>query len=240
MLDVLLIREFSVEEINAQGVAKAFIDGARMVGILNEHNIVADIDQLAAQQPPRRELASPPLAGNVFRQAPLPVVPVSDDDDAEDNTAEDTDATDEPEATDSFSKPAAAAQEQLGKPATSTRMPLPASRPAPAATTDAIAHLFGFNTDAEAATIASVMPITRPSSTTSGITQSVPIPEIPGVQVSESASATPPSQPSAETSLLFRIQLAGPGLNTQLDVVDADDLALVRALLDKIERRLRR
>ncbi|RZJ90012.1 MAG: hypothetical protein EOO60_09410 [Hymenobacter sp.] len=67
MLDVLLIREFGVEEINAQSVAKAFIDGARMVGVLDEHNIVADIDQLAAQQPPRRELANPLPAANIFR-----------------------------------------------------------------------------------------------------------------------------------------------------------------------------
>ena len=67
MLDIMLIREFDVEEINAQGAAKAFIDGARMVGLLDERNMVADIDQLAAQQPHRRELASPELSTNSFR-----------------------------------------------------------------------------------------------------------------------------------------------------------------------------
>ncbi|WP_375416026.1 hypothetical protein [uncultured Hymenobacter sp.] len=67
MLDIMLIREFDVEEINAQSVAKAFIDGARMVGVLDERNMIADIDQLAAQQPPRRELASPELGANSFR-----------------------------------------------------------------------------------------------------------------------------------------------------------------------------
>ncbi len=67
MLDIMLIREFDVEEINAQGVAKAFIDGARMVGLLDERNTIADIDQLAAQQPSRRELASPELSPNSFR-----------------------------------------------------------------------------------------------------------------------------------------------------------------------------
>ena len=67
MLDIMLIREFDVEEINAQGVAKAFTDGARMVGLLDERNIIADIDQLVAQQPPRRELASPNLIANTFR-----------------------------------------------------------------------------------------------------------------------------------------------------------------------------
>ncbi|MEJ7663548.1 MAG: hypothetical protein WKG07_30395 [Hymenobacter sp.] len=72
MLDVLLMREFEVEEINAQSVAKAFIDGSRMVGLLDEHNTLTDIDQLAAQQPPRKELASPTPGPNVFRQAPSP------------------------------------------------------------------------------------------------------------------------------------------------------------------------
>lgn len=67
MLDVMLIREFDVEEINAAAVAKAFAEGARMVGLLDEHNIIVDIDQLAAQAPPRRELASPALAVNSFR-----------------------------------------------------------------------------------------------------------------------------------------------------------------------------
>ncbi|MFD1470455.1 hypothetical protein ACFQ48_19665 [Hymenobacter caeli] len=67
MLDVMLIREFDVEEINAAAVAKAFAEGARAVGLLDEHNTVADIDQHAAQTAPRRELASPPPTVNSFR-----------------------------------------------------------------------------------------------------------------------------------------------------------------------------
>ena len=67
MLDVMLIREFDVEEINAATVAKAFAEGARAVGLLDEHNTMADIDQLTAQAPHRRELASPTLAANPFR-----------------------------------------------------------------------------------------------------------------------------------------------------------------------------
>ena len=57
MLDVMLIREFGVEEINAQGVARAFVDGARMVGLLDENNTIADIDALSTKQAPRRQLA---------------------------------------------------------------------------------------------------------------------------------------------------------------------------------------
>ena len=67
MLDVMLIREFGVEEINAQNVANAFVEGARRVGVMDERNVVADIDQLAAQQPPRRELASTEMPLNLFR-----------------------------------------------------------------------------------------------------------------------------------------------------------------------------
>ncbi|MEJ7663549.1 MAG: hypothetical protein WKG07_30400 [Hymenobacter sp.] len=56
-----------------------------------------------------------------------------------------------------------------------------------------------------------------------------------------SVALPPPTAPATLTSeMLFRIQLAGPGINTQLDVTDAADLALVRALLDKIERQLNR
>jgi hypothetical protein len=98
MLDVLLMREFGVEEINAQGVAKAFIDGARMVNLLDENNVVADIDQLAAQQPPRRELANPIPAANIFRQIPQAAIPEGDQEDDDTDNADDaaeTEATDE-------------------------------------------------------------------------------------------------------------------------------------------------
>lgn len=229
MLDVLLIREFDVEEINAQSVAKAFIDGARMVGVLDENNIVADIDQLAAQQPPRRELASPPPAGNIFRQSPAPALPNTDD--REEDATETDDSSDEPEAT---SNTATAPAHNLPKPATPSRTPLPASRPAPAATTDAIAHLFGFNTPSSAPATPLPAPTPQPTPAATPNPHSLPTPDAP-----KPTTASPLTQPDT-SSLLFSIQLVGPGLNTQLDVVDVEDLALVRALLDKIERRLKR
>lgn len=235
MLDVLLIREFSVEEINAQSVAKAFIDGARMVGVLDENNIVADIDQLAAQQPPRRELASPPPAGNIFRQSPTPTAVTGE---AEDEESDEEGTSDEP-------GPAPALAAPQSKPAGTTRLPLPASRPAPAATTDAIAHLFGLQTGGTIATPttqAQVAPETGPiigaNATIAGsVANPIASTGTPGPTTS---AVTAPQATSDTEGLLFRIQLAGPGLNTQLDVVDADDLALVRALLDKIERRLKK
>ena len=81
MLDVMLIREFGVEEINAQGVAKAFVDGCRMAGLLDERNIIADIDALASQRTPHRELASPAPTLNTFRdEQELPATPKSEND----------------------------------------------------------------------------------------------------------------------------------------------------------------
>lgn len=53
MLDVILIKEFGVEEINSQGVAKSFIDGSRMMGLLNDDNIMADIDIVDIRKSPR-------------------------------------------------------------------------------------------------------------------------------------------------------------------------------------------
>jgi hypothetical protein len=232
MLDVLLIREFGVEEINAQSVAKAFIDGARMVGVLDENNIVADIDQLTAQQPPRRELASPPPAGNIFRQSPAPLIPAatSNDEPEEQESPEDEPSTDEETETNRLTASPA-------KPAVSTRLPLPASRPAPAATTDAIAHLFGLQSSpsapspTQAPLTTPVAPVAQSQATTTVAAQ----PQAPASTAVPIHLAAPLS---STDGLLFRIQLTGPGINTQLDVVDIDDLALVRALLDKIERRL--
>ena len=228
MLDVLLMREFGVEEINAQSVAKAFVDGAHMVGLLDEHNIVADIDQLAAQQGPRRELAGPTLAPNVFRQVPA-AQPLPDE-------------ADEPETpTDPDNPPLVAASSQTpgsmpeaatapsGTPQSPTtppvpvshQRPVPATRPAPPGTSDAIANLFGLG-----------QPSSKPAASPS--LASTPDP----VRPQPAAAATPTGQ--ASQPLLFHLELTGPGINTQLDVTEPEDLLLVRALLDKIERQLRR
>ena len=228
MLDVLLIREFGVEEINAQGVSKAFVDGAHMVGLLDENNMVADIDQLAAQQGPRRELASPALAPNVFRQVPSAASPAPEETETEPETEDTPDIPD----TDTTSRPSrsASAATQAPEPRATTlassgsQRPVPVSRPAPAGTSDAIANLFGLGQPAVPAPIASVGPSMAP-------------------EPARLAQTAPPVAPAATTApqqLLFRIELAGPGINTQLEVTDAEDLLLVRALLDKIERQLKR
>ncbi|QKG56438.1 hypothetical protein GKZ68_07210 [Hymenobacter sp. BRD128] len=231
MLDVLLIREFDVEEINAQSVAKAFVDGARMVGLLDEHNIVADIDQLAAQQPPRRELASPSPSPNVFRQSPAPIIPF----DSEETTSEPENELASAEVLPNT--PVA----RVTAPAPAEALPLPRAtllppvRTAPQATSDAIASLFGLGT----------APVSLPTGNSdSGPTESSyisPVYRSTDVNATTGAASAivTPSEIPTETGLIFRIQVAGPGLNTALEVIDAEDLALVRALLDKIERRLK-
>ena len=233
MLDVLLIREFGVEEINSQSVAKAFIDGARMVNLLDENNLVADIDQLAAQQGPRRELASPAPTGNAFRQLPAPNVPAT-------QALDDTEDLDENPDADVAAKPTLPDEDLAAN--RTTR--LPATRPAPAGTSDAIATLFGFN----AASGTSGAPTTPGPQQAAALSK----PDItePSLQVGNTpayhheSGATFPLQVSENEigklseGFLFRIQLTGPGINTQLDVTELDDLTLVRALLTKIERQL--
>lgn len=220
MLDVLLIREFDVEEINAQGVAKAFIDGARMVGLLDEHNIVADIDQLAAKQPPRRELASPQPEGNTFRQT-APTATASEAEPPAHEHQQDRDK----EPPSPVLPPATTGGRQ------SAGLPLPAIKTAPAATGDAIATLFGLAVGKATPMVEPVAPPTlRPDT---------PIADNPTV-----ISPEPPAASKTSTSTnqlpLFKLQLNGPGINTTLEVLDADDLFIVRALLDKIERQLKR
>ncbi|MDO7886306.1 hypothetical protein [Hymenobacter cheonanensis] len=236
MLDVLLMREFGVEEINAQGVAKAFVDGAHMVGLLDEHNMLADIDQLAAQQGPRRELASPPLAANVFRQVPAAAVPLADEPTAIETT-ESAAPVAAAEASERISQAAptkdSAVKEQRSPQTeiTGHQRPVPVSRPAPAATADAIANLFGLS-DAH-----SVSPPAPASAKLPPQPSAAPVNSTPTTAATISLK---PSSQSGSSPLLFRIDLSGPGINTQLDVTEAEDLALIRALLDKIERQLRR
>lgn len=116
MLDVTLIREFDVEEINAAAVAKAFTEGARVVGLLDEHNIIADIDQLAGQAQPRRELSSPAPVVNSFRATAAPPASIDEDDGSEGEGA-----------ADESTPPAPSAHSLAG----------------PTSATDAVASLFG-------------------------------------------------------------------------------------------------
>lgn len=238
MLDVMLLREFGVEEINAQGVAKAFIDGARMVAILDEQNIIADIDQLDAQQGPRKELSTSEMPLNLFKASAASVaaaLPLQE-------------------------RPA------LASPAT-TPLDSISTAPAfvpPTRATDAVSSLFGLDTDdlddtkeslsgSGAEQNTDVVP-RNPSARedlppiTGGISQTTvavsPAPVPTASYIPPVAALRPILQPGAQTgvpeALSFTIQINGPGLDTQLVIQDPEDLVLVSALLDKMRRQLTR
>lgn len=216
MLDVMLIREFDVEEINAAAVAKAFAEGARAVGLLDEHNTVADIDQLAAQAPPRRELASPVPTANSFRAAAAPGS----------NESEPSTAADEDEAA-------------------STSSPLPAARNAPTpGNSDAVASLFGLGgaPAAEAhrtAPVSSATTTPRPTAPAPAPVVPQPAPRVaPPVATARPLAIPTPALP-APSSTQFTVRLTGPGIDTQLEITHEDDLQLVQGLLEKIRRQLR-
>jgi hypothetical protein len=222
MLDVMLIREFGVEEINAQNVAKAFVEGARMVGVLDERNVVADIDQLAAQQPPRRELASTEMPMNLFR-APAAVTP------------------DTPGPADTFTSP---------RPSQTPTAPTPDSNNTKASlvpkvpSKDVVSALFGLDTD-DLEEDAEEMPPSTPerpqSSMKNEAMEAMPTPantspSVTGGSTTTRASSTPP--PVAATAVSFSIHITGPGMDTQFNIQDLDDVEIVRILLEKIRRQL--
>ncbi len=217
MLDVMLIREFDVEEINAQAVAKVFTDGARMVGLLDEQNVVADLDLLAAQAPPRRELASPPPATNTFRTAN----PTTDDTRAamprrEAAAAATLPALDAPTAT-----PTAP---QRPAPPGSAPPLIPRAMPPTGAPDDAIAQLFG---------LVSSAPRTAPATLSNAPNSPAAPRPVPVV-----AANAPDTFSNAATGPGYQLQLTGPGVNTALTIQDLDDLELAQAMLEKIRRQL--
>lgn len=217
MLDVMLIREFGVEEINAQGVAKAFVDGCRMVNLLDERNTMADIDASAGQQQPRRELSTPALARTTFNPE-LPVheedrLPLPKDD------------------THPLANPSDGAFDLTNRApgaATNTRKP----------SSDAVANLFGlFNGPDEIEQVG-----TEPVPVATSQEEK---PALPGVaeqpneieyQHQDIAAKQPPTLTQSSS---YQLQISGPGLNSVLSILEEEDLIIAQALLEKIRRQLR-
>ncbi|RTQ45687.1 hypothetical protein EJV47_24695 [Hymenobacter gummosus] len=220
MLDVMLVREFDVEEINAQGVAKAFVEGARMVDILDERNVIADIDQLSKDAPRRSGLASPEMGLNIFRpeednspgsaapERPAPVVaPVQI-------------------SAPSFADDAISSLFGLAPAATpAASIPAAAALVPPAATTP----------------VATAPPVAAPQTSTPATAASVPTPPH---GISAAAPVVLPESPAAqsvyEPGAAYTIRISGPGLDTQLSVQDEADLVIVQALLDKVRKHVQR
>ena len=230
MLDVMLIREFGVEEINAQGVAKAFVEGCRMVNLLDRHNIVADIDALATKQTPKRELASPVPSVNTFREL---------------EDAANTDTTiHRPVDTGTIESESDASQ-SLDFEKSIPAPPILRTTGAVTGTTDtdAVANLFGLSSIAARET---VLMHSSTDAASSSIPEPQQAPEIkasvtPGVKKDVSIKAAIPPAPAniQDDATEYQIQISGPGVNTNLSITEEEDISLAIALLEKIRRQLR-
>jgi hypothetical protein len=223
MLDVMLIREFGVEEINAQGVAKAFVEGCRMVGLLDERNIVADIDAMATQQAPRRELASPQPTVNTFRQEA-----VESATELPRNTPTVQAAAVPPPDFDSTFSPASAGSAPVRPPAT------PVSQ---TGNPDAIASLFGLlgNNADEPAVERRSRPEPEALAPSEPLAARNPAPAAPAA-IQPAPLPLPAPLPSPTP---YQIQVSGPGVNTTLSITDEEDITIAMALLEKIRRQLK-
>ncbi|MBT9392311.1 hypothetical protein KLP40_03975 [Hymenobacter sp. NST-14] len=210
MFDVMLVREFGVEEINTQNVSRAFIEGARMAGILNEQNIIVDIDQLLAQQVPRRELASTEMPLNVFQ---VPTV-----------TPAPSGPTDVPGLS-------------LSPGILPARPVVPSARTLDVVSSLFGLDTDDLDAAEQAPTPASVPePVSEPIAVPKATAQPViPIPESLPVTAAPEAGTARTGMPDATT---FAIHIHGPGLDTHLTISDQEDLLLVNALLNKIRRQL--
>ena len=227
MLDVMLVREFNVEEINSQGVAKAFVEGSRMVGLLDEHNLIADIDALTTQRPPRRELAtSLPLQNNLLNSTQ----PIGSNVDTPQYTSIETDTGVQPHKSEPDTE-----RLPLARFAT-IGGPLPTMRPATPATgsdQDAIASLFGLPGH-------NPEPPTTPRVTTvlPSATSLLPTPDAGVTQPFLSKPIAGPGPVLLPSPITYQIQVSGPGVNTSLSITEEADIALAMALLEKIRRQL--
>lgn len=225
MLDVMLIREFGVEEINAQGVAKAFVEGCRMVGLLDEHNIIADIDAFTTQKTPRRELANPSPVVNTFRGEEIAT---SDESPYNNALPHPTKLQQQPEGVEELFLKTTAGPDNPRPAAT------PANRPNGP---DAIASLFGLlNNDAIKET-RQVQQLVAPTPDAASMVQAMVPPIAP--QPDAVISRQIPAVTTISNSTDYHIQVSGPGINTSLSISEEEDISLAIALLEKIRRQLK-
>ncbi|MBF9238938.1 hypothetical protein I2I05_16160 [Hymenobacter sp. BT683] len=226
MLDVMLIREFGVEEINAQGVAKAFVEGCRMVGLLDEHNIVADIDALTNKPSPRRELASPPPIINTFRGN-------ADNLNSDDKTSPSVRSNTNGDFLSEKQSITVNPTDSSNYNRTNTNQPDTSIKGV-----DAIASLFGLLDTPVSQPTPHEREVSHQSETAMHNTPDpvvAPIPVLP--EISHQAVSNQSIQIHSE--VVYQIQVSGPGVNTILSISEEEDIAIAMALLQKISRQLK-
>ena len=226
MLDVMLIREFGVEEINAQGVAKAFVDGCRMVNLLDEHNIIADIDAFSAKQGIKQQLSNPIPQINAFRTEELPMTNLRLENLPQKNSFINDNPPEIP--SDITSNPLQFI----------TKSKVAVAIDATNQNNDAIATLFGFNNN-------KVLTLESPKKEGQTAT---PVTDATVPQDSLETNNRPETRPligglttlKTNSDTTYQIRISGPGVNTELTISEEEDIILAIALLEKIRRQLRR
>lgn len=222
MLDVMLMREFNVEEINAQGVAKVFVDGCRMCAILNDENIIVDIDRLLNSNSPKRTLASANPLINTFQ-------PTNTDSENLLNSKTTTIPSDQEAANnkdplnlfgmENFAQKTVASENQVAKP-------------------DAVASLFNLSNESvqSETTLPNLLLVNQPEVVVSR-SKSTPLVEMSRVMDAHNRNI-PVSAPI--TGLIYQLSVTGPGINTSLDLSEEADVEIALALLEKVRRRFRK
>lgn len=227
MLDVMLIREFGVEEINAQNVAKTFVDGCRMCGLLDEQNIIADIDALDSIRPPRRELTNsvPPIQ----KLASNPPIPFDTKSAAWEPNIQ--------QASDNMRL------ELFDKPSNSSNQTITNGPKHQHPGQDAITNLFGL-VDNIVDNTNTYQKLPKPTTSEEDSETGATAPHLqseqtiipaPKPNIALRSLTTDPTSTGGK----YQMQMSGPGVNTSLDITDEDDLAIAISLLEKIRRQLR-
>ena len=225
MLDVILIREFGVEEINAQGVAKAFVDGCRMSGLINERNIIADIDDLN-KRAPRREVSNTPPILNTFN-----------------STSSQTNETSDPN-TNNYNNGSSNLMDLFEQNNRESLAPLLTNTEHISDATDTVASLFGLiNTDTQNKKI-------NEESLAIVLLENNALSETPrtkiqlATQTQQHTSIAAKEIHQTETIINtgfpgYQMQMNGPGISTSLNITEEADITIAIALIEKVRRQLR-
>ena len=224
MLDVMLMREFGVEEINALGVAKVFVDGCRMCGLISEDNIVADIDQLLTTQGPKRSLSTPVPQLNEFTPKPATIAELRE------NKLKDS-------LPPSFNTTYQSSNLSLFDNTTTVLKHDNSSIIIDE--TDAVAALFEIS---PAATFSDSQ-VEDNEHYGNAPTATIGNTVAAGPENTEQIALTTllPSKPKLYAdSLIYQISVSGPGIDTSLELNDEADVEIAMALLEKIRRRFQK
>ena len=200
-----------------------------MVKLLDENNIIADIDAFSTKQVHRHQLSSPIPEINVFRP-------------------DSTDVTDIPyrdgtqqlalKKTDNAQSQTIPTTEGIS-PVHNDVQKIAAAPELRVSGTDAIATLFGFTINAEPTQITPRDENHRKATSEDAtVIQNNSYRDNATTSTATIIEATPtPSVTDSPTT--YQVRISGPGISTELDITEREDITLAIALLEKIRRQLK-